>query len=95
MENLLNYLRLKDTNDEGYIAAKLWLKKNHITDTSLVTDDIKESFLSFQADTYFKIVTNAIKKYDPNHLILERFGYRQLQFFGQILQGQFCKCRLI
>lgn len=77
-ENLLNYLRLKDTNDEGYIAAKLWLKKNHITDTSLVTDDIKESFLSFQADTYFKIVTNAIRKYDPNHLILgSRFYHHE------------------
>ncbi len=38
--------------------------------TSKVTEDIKKEFATLLAEHYFKTVSEAIRKYDPNHMIL-------------------------
>lgn len=77
-----NYLKLPET-DPGYRAAAKWLTKRHGRNfkPDKITPKDREGFLAFAADTYFSIVTSAIRKHDPNHLIL---GSR---FHGRVLQN--------
>jgi hypothetical protein len=67
--NLEGYLTLENKNDQGYLAAKKWLADKEI-DESDITDEIRNEFRAFCGETYFSIVNEAIKKYDPNHLFL-------------------------
>jgi len=69
IKNLEGYLTLPDKNDPGYIAANKWMKEKGIT-LQQITDQHREEFLSFVSNRYFSIVTNAIKKYDKNHMYL-------------------------
>jgi hypothetical protein len=62
------YLQLKP-EDAGCKAAHEWLKKRG-KDGAAITDKDREEFLEYVADTYFKITTQAIRKYDRNHLCL-------------------------
>lgn len=66
-----NYLSLEPT-DPGHKAAQAWLAKKHGEKATIkdVTDADREEFLAYVADTYFSIVSKAIKKYDPNHMYL-------------------------
>ena len=76
-----DYLKLPST-DPGYRTAVKWLRKRHgrkFKPDKITTKD-RERFLAFAADTYFSIVTAAIRKHDPNHLIL---GAR---FHGRVLK---------
>lgn len=68
-QSIDRYLGKKDTTDFGYIAAKKWLEKNGISPQA-ITDSVRADFVGYMADTYFSIVSKAIKKYDPNHLYL-------------------------
>ena len=67
--NLQGYLNLSDSTDEGRIFAQNWLKSKKIN-KSEITDDIKMEFAGVVADRYYSIVSNYIRKYDPNHLYL-------------------------
>lgn len=67
-EALKNYLSLPD-GDPGHKAAIAWAETNKV-DTGNITSEQKELFRAFVAEKYFSIVSNAIKKYDPNHLYL-------------------------
>ena len=69
--SLDNFLMLEAT-DPGYIAAMQWLRDKHGAKASAttITDADREGFLAYVADTYFSIVSKAIKKYDPNHMYL-------------------------
>ncbi|MBT3385657.1 MAG: agarase [Prolixibacteraceae bacterium] len=67
--NLEGYLSLENKNDQGYLAAKKWLDEKGIEELE-ITDETRNEFLAFCGETYFSIVNNAIKKYDPNHLYL-------------------------
>ena len=76
-----NYLKLPAT-DPGNRAATDWLARRHGPDfqpDQIVAKD-RADFLAFAADTYFSIVTAAIRKHDPNHLIL---GSR---FHGRVIK---------
>jgi hypothetical protein len=66
-----NYLKL-DTNDYGYKAAHVWIQKRRNTNDTLTatTDEDRALFLELVADRYFRIISNAIRKYDPNHMFL-------------------------
>lgn len=68
---LRNYLTLSP-RDHGYKAALQWLQVRYGKNAS--TKDITEKdeidFLAYLVDRYFRIVSRAIKKYDPNHLFL-------------------------
>ena len=71
-EDAINrYLDL-DTSDFGYKAALAWLKNNKggKTDKQNITDEDRANFLGFMSDKYFSIVSQALKKYDPNHMFL-------------------------
>ena len=74
-DNLDGYLRLP-ASDPGHQAAERWMQDHHATDP---TDSLRSEFLEFEADLYFRIVSSAIRKADPNHMYL---GSR---FHGQAL----------
>lgn len=60
-------------DDPVYQAAYTWLKQRKGTkkvDTSDVTPEDIDAFYEYHADRYFRIVSSAIKKYDPNHLYI-------------------------
>ena len=62
-----HYIKLP-VSDHGHIAATRWLKQRHGGKT--ITDRDRDDFVAHAADTYFKAVCTAIRKHDPNHLIL-------------------------
>jgi hypothetical protein len=66
--SLDNYLALPE-NEPGHTAAKNWLAEKNIK-AEEITDKHREEFMVLVADTYFSIVSNAIKKYDPNHMYI-------------------------
>jgi hypothetical protein len=56
----------------GYEAAKEWLSKRKGKEAALkdITDADRQGFLAYAFETYYRITTNAIRKYDSNHLCL-------------------------
>jgi hypothetical protein len=65
----------------GYEAAKEWLDKRKGKQTSPkdITDADRRAFIMYAFDRYYRITTNAIRKYDSNHLCLgSRFHGRAL-----------------
>jgi hypothetical protein len=70
-EALKNYLALP-SSDPGYQAALAWLRARH--GASATVQDVRDAdlpaFLEFMVERYFRIVSRAIKKHDPNHLYL-------------------------
>ncbi len=67
-KSLDNYLALPE-NEQGHKAAKNWLAERNIN-AEEITDEHREEFMSLVAEKYFSIVSNAIKKYDPNHMYI-------------------------
>lgn len=67
-KSLDNFLGLPE-QEAGHQAAAKWLKDRGITKEQ-ITDDHREEFMAFVADRYFSIVSNAIRKYDPNHMYI-------------------------
>ncbi|MBK1826743.1 hypothetical protein [Haloferula rosea] len=81
LDLLENYLDLPE-RDPGHRAAIAWLKERHGPKARAadITDSDRTDFLAYAADTYFSIVSKAIRKHDPNHLILgSRFHGRALR----------------
>ena len=62
------YLALPKT-EHGYLTASKWLQERGKKQEQ-ITDRDRADFVGFAAETYFSIVTQAILKHDPNHLIL-------------------------
>jgi len=56
----------------GYEAAKKWLDQRKAKEAGLkdITDADRQAFLAFAIEKYYRITTNAIRRYDPNHLCL-------------------------
>jgi hypothetical protein len=73
--NLDGFLRLP-ANDPGRQAAERWMRDHHATTP---TDALRIDFLEYEADHYFRVVSSAIHKADPNHL------YLGCRFYGQQL----------
>lgn len=76
-----NYLKLP-ADDPGNRAAVKWLAQRHGRDFKQEQLSVKDrkDFLAFAADTYFSAVVTAIRKHDPNHLILgSRFHGRAVK----------------
>lgn len=79
---LTNYLALPAT-DPGYQAALTWLRTRR--GANATARDIKPedfpAFLEYMVDRYFRIVSRAIKRHDPNHLYLgARFHGSDLRY---------------
>ena len=68
LQMLDRYLELK-SSDEGYIAATDWLKDQGVNRTQ-ITDQVREAFVEYAAEKYFRIVKQAIRKHDRNHMYL-------------------------
>jgi hypothetical protein len=67
-----NYLALPES-DPGRQAASSWLRERRGRDVGTkprLTPEEESAFLGFAADTYFAAVAKAIRRHDPNHLIL-------------------------
>ncbi len=70
-DSLRRYLQLS-SDDPGHRAALAWVAQQtgRSADESIITDALCEAWLGHVVDTYFDIVTRAIRQHDPNHLIL-------------------------
>ncbi len=66
---LKEFLAISDNSDPAVIIANAWLADNHIL-LNNITKENKDAFAGLVASAYFKIVSEAIKKIDPNHLYL-------------------------
>lgn len=66
--NLKGYLKLPQ-DDPGFKAATNWLKEKGVAANKL-TDKHLEDFAGFVAEKYYSVVSNAIRKNDPNHMYL-------------------------
>ncbi len=66
--SLDNFLGLPP-DEYGYQEAVKWLSEQGVS-KGQITDQHRQGFLNLVAETYFSIVSNAIKKYDPNHMYL-------------------------
>lgn len=69
LDNLQGYLNLDNKSDQGYLFASKWMEQKGLTQDK-ITDKERVEFAGIVADTYYSIVSKAIKKYDPNHLYL-------------------------
>jgi len=69
MTNLQGYLSLKDSVDAGRLFAENWLKMKKIKSTE-ISQANREEFAGVVAEYYYRTVSKAIRKYDPNHLYL-------------------------
>ncbi len=81
-EVLGNYLALPAT-DPGHQAALKFLRERHGAKASVkdLSDADKVAFLELVVDRYLGMVTRAIRKVDPNHLILgSRFHGMQTRY---------------
>jgi hypothetical protein len=63
------FLSSKDTNDPNYLVALNWIRSKGIN-ISIISKENRDAFLGVVADEYFRVVSSAIKKHDPNHLYL-------------------------
>ena len=67
---LARFLEL-DKDDPRYIHTYQWLVTRKGTqNTGAITDQDETNFQQYVVATYYRIVSQAIKKYDPNHLFL-------------------------
>jgi len=83
IEMLDRYLNLPK-GDPGYEAARNWVAENKVKQPFKKEDRAK--FLAYAVDRYFEIVCGAIRKVDPNHLVMgARFhgrALRELELFS-------------
>jgi hypothetical protein len=73
--NLDGFLRLP-AGDPGRQAAEQWMRDRH---ADAPTDALRIDFLQYEAEQYFRVVSSAIRKADPNHL------YLGCRFYGEQL----------
>lgn len=79
---ILNYLQLPE-KDPGHQAALTWLKARHgeQATTKDITEQDRKDFIALVTDRYYRTVSAAIKKYDPNHCFLgSRFHGGELNY---------------
>lgn len=62
-------LAIADSSDKCLIAVKQWMT-NKVVDEKNISREQKEEFIGMLTGIYYKTVSSAIKKYDPNHLFL-------------------------
>jgi len=73
LQNLVRDLPVGDPSRDSalvFAISKGLTEADCINYTSKVTESIKQEFAALLADKYYKIVTAAVRKYDPNHIIL-------------------------
>lgn len=68
---LEKYLSLPE-RDPGREAAESWLRERHGPGATVknITGKDREDFLEFAVERYFSIIAAAIRRHDPNHMVL-------------------------
>jgi hypothetical protein len=79
-----NYLLLPD-EEHGRIAAENWLIEKGISKDE-ITDEYREEFMALVGEKYFSTVSNAIKKYDPNHMYIGARFYADEKHHEQFMR---------
>jgi hypothetical protein len=81
------YLTLPE-NDEGYIATMEWLKSKGLTKESQLSDQVRDEFRAYVLDRYYSVASTAIRKVDPNHMLLgNRFYWNDRIYFDDHQSG--------
>lgn len=88
--NLEGYLDLPES-DPGHQAAKEWLRKQGVS-REAITDELRDKFAGYVAHTYYQIVSDLLKLYDPNHMYLGSRLHGSAKFIKEIFEaaGRFC-----
>jgi acetyl esterase/lipase len=91
VKNLEGYLTLKNPSDPGRQAAEKWLKNKGI-EPNHITDQHRNEFAGLVAERYFRIVSEAIRKADPNHMYMGSRLHGSAKFVPEIMQaaGKYC-----
>lgn len=91
MKNLEGYLTLQNPNDPGRLSAEAWLKQQGVA-SGQITDQHRADFAGVVAERYYKTVSEAIRKYDPNHLYLGSRLHGKPKFIRPIIEaaGRYC-----
>lgn len=88
LQNLVKDLPAGDPSRDSalvWAAARGLSEADCINYTTKVTETLKQEFAIYLAERYFKIVSEAIRRYDPNHLILgSRFHGRPRAIQGVV-----------
>ena len=80
--------------DAQHIAAAKWLKQKYggrLNEKNISEQDELE-YMGFVADHYFQTVTTALRKYDPNHLILGERLHASAKYNPHVIKaaGKWC-----
>jgi len=84
--NLDSYLGITDKQDPNRIAAEKWLADRGKTKDQ-INDADRLDFVGYVVSTYYAIVTTAIRKYDPNHMILGSRIVSYAKYIPTLLQA--------
>lgn len=96
MKNLEGYLTLKNPNDPGRMAAEDWLREKGLpADIKMISDAEKAAFAGYVAECYYKIVSEAIRKADPNHMYLGSRLHENAKFSKEIIQAASTYCDIV
>ena len=86
-------LKLPSSNAQ-HRSARAWLKKKHgkLIKPAKITEQDELEYMGFVADRYFKVVTTALRKYDPNHLILGERLHASAKYNPHVIAaaGKYC-----
>ena len=87
---LNGYLTLPE-GDEGRKAAEQWLAERNIAKEN-ITDEVCYEFIGYVADKYYSIVSEAIRRYDPNHMFLGSRIHGRAKRIRQVIEaaGRYC-----
>ena len=82
------------SNNAQHQSAKAWLKKKHgkLIKPSKITEEDELEYMGVVADRYFQIVTAALRKHDPNHLILGERLHASAKYNPHVIAaaGKYC-----
>ncbi len=82
-----HYLELPEA-EIGYLETTAWLAENGLTADSPLTNQVRDAFRAFVLDRYLDVTTNAIRKVDPNHMILgSRFYWNDRIYYNDNQSG--------
>lgn len=92
-DNELNFHRAKlddylglDTGNANYLAARSWIEQRQGTDP-VITDEDRDAFRGHIVSTYAEKVFTAVKKHDPDHMILGPRLHASGKYNPYILRG--------
>ena len=76
-------------NNAIHIAAKKWLQKKHGRSfkSTDITEEDELQYMGFLVDRYYQIVTSALRKNDPNHLILGERLHASAKYNPHIIEA--------